>query len=157
MGYKYPKGAKNVDSVIADVVSTVAWIDLVLQLKLTHIKYPLKMSSRVSEVSAVFEKFQDYSMNHVAKLSYREKIDEFFKIVRFSDKQYRKGIKTLMMKLGEIRNKVAHNAAISLADDKLNLADDTVAAHIINEQYELFNEIFKRVEPFIAQLEKSME
>jgi len=157
MGYKYPNSAVDVDSIIADVVATVAWIDLVLQLKLAHIKYPVKLNSKVPENIDLFEKFQNHYANQVAKLSYREKIDAIFDQLEFENKQYRKDIKTLMIELGKIRNKVAHNAAISLVDKNFNLQSDSVGAHMINTNYDLFNEIFKRVEYFVTKTEESME
>lgn len=157
MGYKYPDGTKDVDSIIADVIATVAWVDLVVQLQLAHMAFPIKMNSRADEDHELFSRFQNYSSKYLANLTYREKLDMFFALVEFEDKQLRKDMKTIMIELGKIRNDVAHNAAISLIDNKLDLERDTVGAHIINKKYELFNEIFKRVEPFIIQLEKSME
>jgi hypothetical protein len=115
------------------------------------------MNAKVSDNPDLFEQFQDYSNNTMAKLDYREKIDMLFSLLGFEDKQYRKDIKTLMIELGKIRNKVAHNAAISLVDKNLNLEEDSVASHMINTNYDLFNEIFKRVEPFVTKLEESME
>lgn len=157
MGYKYPNGTENIDSIITDVIATVAYIDLVLQVKLAHAKYPVKMSSRVSENPEQHEKFENYLYKHVEKLSYREKIDEFFKILISNDKQYRKAMKTLMIELGKIRNTVAHNSAFSWTDKDFDLTSDTVGAHMINKNYELFNEIFKRVKPFIDKIEESIE
>lgn len=157
MAYKYPDGAHNVDGIIADIVATVAWTDLIIQLKLAHMAFPIKLNSKASDNPELFKKFQDYSEKYLARLGYREKLDMFFSLVEFQDEQLRKDMKTIMIKLGEIRNIVAHNAALNLADNKLNLKTDSVGAHIINEKYTMFNEIFKRVGPFIAQIEKSME
>ncbi len=156
MGYKYPEGATEVDSIIADVVATVAWIDFILQVKLAHAKYPIALNSKVSENSDKYKQFQDYCFKVVGELTYREKIDEFFKVMTFDDKQYRQGMKTLMIELGKIRNKVAHNAAVSLTNNRLNLEADTVGAHMINTNYKLFNDIFKRVGPFVNKIEDSL-
>lgn len=157
MGYKYPNGTKNVDSIIADVIATVAYIDLVLQVKLAHTKYPIKMSSKISEDPELHQQFEHYLNKHVGELSYRDKIDEFFRSLVSCDKQYRKSMKTLMIELGKIRNNVAHNSAFSWTNNDFDLTSDTVGAHMINKNYELFNEIFKRVRPFVDKIEESIE
>ena len=156
MAYKYPDGAKTTDSIIADVISTVAWIDFVLQLKLAHIAFPIKFGDKVDKNPEQFKDFFEYSNEYIAKISYRGKIDMFFALAKFNDSQLRKGFKTLMIELGKIRNDIAHNAAIGLISNDIDLGHDNVGAKIISEKYKLFNDIFTRLESFVEQLEESM-
>ena len=157
MAYKYPKGTSNVDSIIADIVATTAWVDFVIGLKLAHIAFPINLNEPASENQSLFQKFFKYHEDIISKMTYRQKIDHFFALVEINgDDQMQKAYKTMAIKLGEIRNTVAHNLAVSLIPADFDLSKNNVGANIINEQYDLFNQIFARLDQFIEGLEESM-
>lgn len=157
MAYKYPNGTESVDGIIADIVATTAWIDLILKLKLAHIPFPINLSRPKSENPELGLKFSNYHQNVISKLTYRQTIDTLFALIEINgDDQTRKDLKTLLIKLGEIRNNVAHSIALSLVPDDFDLKKDSVGSVIVNGQYNLYNDVFSRVRPYIENIEESM-
>jgi hypothetical protein len=158
LAYKYPQGADTADSIIADIVATVAWIDLIIGLKLAHVAFPIHLNEPKSISAQLGKRFMSYYEKIIDKMSYRQKIDMFFELIEFkNDEQTRKEFKTLFIQLGKIRNKAGHNIALSLMPNDLSLIKkDSVGEKVINDNYKLFNKIFSKLEKFIENIENSM-
>ncbi len=157
MAYKYPDGAKTVDGIVTDIIATTAWVDLIIGLRLAHVAFPVNMTDAVGTNQNIERKFLSYHKDIIEKMTYRQKVDMLFALVDInSDEQYRKDIKTLCIALGEIRNKTAHNMAISLIPDDFDLAKESVGSDLINTNYKAYNLAFKGVKGFIEELERGM-
>ena len=157
MAYKYPGGAKTVDGIITDIIATTAWVDLIIGLRLAHVAFPINMTDVVGRNQKIERKFFGYHKDIIEKMTYRQKVDMLFALVDInSDEEYRKDLKTLCIALGEIRNKTAHNMAISLIPDDFDLARENVGSDIINTNYKAYNLAFEHVKVFIEELEHGM-
>ena len=149
MAYRYPKGAKTPTAIVTDVIATVAWIDFLLDMKLPHILFPINMSKTTKDNGELYKKYKKFHDDVIQKMSYRQKIDMFFalsdiddlkingKVIKINGKIFK--TKRLFLFLGEFRNKIAHNPAMSLMVAKKKLSTDSVGYKIFYEQYDFFS------------------
>jgi len=155
MALKYSKGAINVDSMIADIIASQSWIELILELKLAHLFFPVAMNKPKNNNPELSKKFEKFMTNISSKMDYRKKVDFISEIVSIKDVDI-KDVKTVLITMGEIRNKVAHNLAVSLLPDDFDISSDSVGAITIKENYNLYCEAFSKIQTFIESLENSM-
>lgn len=159
MAYRYPKGAKTPTAIVTDVIATVAWIDFLLDIKLPHILFPIDMNKSAKDNGELYKKYEKFHDDVIQKMSYRQKIDMFFALSNIEDLKINGKIlktKRLFLLLGEFRNKIAHNPAMSLMIAKKKLSTDSVGYKMFYKQYENFHKLYKILEPIIDQLEKSL-
>jgi hypothetical protein len=163
MAYKYPRGAKSPNAIIADVIATVSWVDTLLDMKLPHMFFPIPMGSPVDQVDKVmYRKYNKFRDDVIRKMSYRQKVDMFFAVVDINDLKFgdklitQKQIKMLFIYYGEFRNKIAHSPVVAVIPNRHKLPDDSIAVEFFYDGYEQFHKAYKVIKPVMNNVEKSM-
>ncbi len=164
MAYKYPRGAKSPNAVIADVIVTVSWIDALFDMMLPHVLFPIPFGVPVSQVDPVlYKKYNKFRDDVIRKMSYRQKVDMFFAVVDIGDVKFgdnkpvtQKQIKMLFVYYGEFRNKIAHSPVVMSIPSRNKLPDDSIAVEFFYDGYERFHKAFKVIKPVMDSVEKSM-
>lgn len=163
MAYKYPRGAKSPNSIIADVIATVSWIDSLFDMKLPHILFPIPMDVSINQIDKVmYKRYNKFRDDVILKMSYRQKVDMFFAIADIQDLKFgdetitQKQIKMLFVYYGEFRNKIAHSPVVAVIPNRHKLPDDSIAVEFFYNGYERFHKAYRVIKPVMDNVEKSM-
>lgn len=143
MGYRYPSGAKSIDEKITDVVTSMSFVDVMIEYRIAHFFVSLNKD---------FDRSELLRLVVLSKLQYIDKIKILHMFLKRYDLLPDKSFMKDFQRMGEIRNKVAHESVLIVIDDKSHHDDNSVGNDIkkdLNKQYDEFNVLIEKYRNFI--------
>lgn len=141
MGYRHATGAKTVDEKIADVIASMSWVDVMIEYRISHFFNNLKTD---------FHKAELLRLLVLSELRYIDKVKILHKLLSnyalLPDKSFKKDFQ----RMGEIRNKIAHESVlITLGDEGKDGSVGSELTKRLGKQYDEFNILLDKYNTFI--------